>query len=823
MISPDDDPPTTSAPYLIVDWRDPRPPVQGGDAPAANVLAKLGGESGLARLLEEAGRRGIDVAQDSKLRLATLLARYAEAGLSFSGGEEAGVVVAGVLARTSGDEMALRQMVRDAWDRPATPPAVVTTPPPEDPAVARARRAARNASWRRAALLAAAAVAATGAAALAWRLLPAMSAGGATTAGASEPLALAPDATIADLLLRLMALLPFLLAAWIVWERRPTDAAPGIAEAAGGIPRWLPGAGELPLFASLAARRSLERLRRPLRIRSRRIDVGRSLRATARAGGVPRLHFEERRVAIECVVLVERAGRTDHVAALGVRLARRLREAGAQVARYEFSGSPSFVARIEENSGTRGAPVAFDRFTAAHARARLLLVSSGDAFLDPRSLALVKSHAQALDAFAQVYLLSPAPRRHAEGRMRLGGMGEAAFRAAMAERAFGEAGARVVAADEDGIAAVAASALAISGEDGDPASRAPDLPDRLLAQLDAHPPLYLAEHTLDPAPDNGADAPLATRELSETEVSELVAALRAHMGTRAAFRLLAAVLIYPRLHPDLTAAIARALSAPAPVGRGGALEPAGPELTTDLYLRIARLPWSRGTKAPAWLRLALARALTDAERAAVAGALDKVTTQLAPDPAPRDPERVLLTPDDGTRIGHPSGVPAADPVFAAFRDADDPLHIAILAPRLAEGRTRAPASPARRWAIGALLAAGAGAYLYAQALVAVLAAPGEVLRGWAASFFGAIVAWMPSVFGSQIDATICSFVAILLSVLWLLFPFRIALPARTYREPDMEAVGRVAGAFAADGRARAREWLADAATRLRGNARPEAK
>ncbi|MFG1329866.1 hypothetical protein V5F41_01285 [Xanthobacter autotrophicus] len=802
-----------------------------GSGATASLLGGLGGEAGLSRLLREAEHRQIDVAQDSKLRLAEVLARYADAGLAFADGEEAGVVVAGVLARSSRDERALRELVRGAW-RTGHPTGIAHLsqpepssrgPEPEDPAVAAARRAAQR---RRAALAAGLMLLTAGTAALLWWGLR----GGAPTPVITDaqpavvPLAL--DTAIADLLLRAAVALPALIAAWIVWERRRVAADDEDAPSPGAIARWLPETPGLVLFTSLAVRRSLEQLRRPLRIRSRRLDVRRSVCATAQAGGVPRLHFEERRVALDCVVLVERAGRTDHVAALGVQLAGRLREAGAPVMHYEFSGSPALVTRIEPGSGTRGAPVPFERFAFSHARARLLLVSSGNAFLDPRTLALSKFHREALDAFAQVYLLSPAPRRSVGGRLRQGGAGEAAFRSGMAERAFGHAGARVVAADAAGIAAVAASALAPPGDDGALADETPDLPDRLVSALDTRLPLYLAEHALPSAPDNGADAPLATAELSNAEVSELVASLRGYMGSRAAFRLLTAVLIFPRLHPDLTAAIATALAAPAPVGRGGAMEPLGPRLTEDLYLRIARLPWGRETKAPAWLRLALARALTDVERTAVAQALDRVTAQLAADPQSRDPERVVLTPDDSARIGHPAGLPARDPVFAAFRSAGDPLHIGILAPRLADGRADAPASAARRGAIGALVLVAAAGYVFAETIIAelgtLLSGPATIVLGWATSLFAAIAALLPSGLGNTAGDIFVA-LALLIGLLWLLFPYRIALATRTYREPDPEAVNQFLNDVATRAGVRAREWLEDAGRRLRGTRRPEVK
>ncbi|MFG1227178.1 hypothetical protein [Xanthobacter wiegelii] len=782
----------------------------------------------LARLLEEARRRDIDVAQDSKLRLALLLTRYAEAGLAFADAEEAGVAIAGVLARSTRDERALRELVAELWHPPRSQPP--EDDKPKDPAVVAVRKA-KCAAWVRTAGLSLAPVVLVACIGIAlWWYF------GSLPVPVPPPLRsetefppLAPSKVFTDLLLRIALAAPCLLAAWIIWMRRPTEAVPDAAPRPGAIARWLPQARGLPLFSGLAVRRNLERLRRPLRIRSRRIDVKRSIRATARAGGVPCLSFEERRVALDCVVLVERAGRTDHVAALGGRLAAVLRDAGAQVLHYEFTGSPATVARIEDKSGARGAPVAFDRFAADHARARLLMLSSGSAFLDPRTPALAQPYRDALDAFAQVYLLSPAPRRFAGGRMRLGGAGEAAFRTAMAERAFGFAGARVVSADPDGIAAVAASALAPPGDDGEAAPEIPDLPDRLLATLDARPTLYRADHPQPAAPDNGADTALATEEMTGAEVAGLVAALRSHMGSRPAFRLLVAVLIYPRLHPDLTVAIAESLSTPSDsdFGEGGLGEPAGTPLTEDIYLRIARLPWGQQTKAPAWLRLALARALTDPERMAVARALDRVTQKLAPNPATADPERVVLTPDDAARIGHPDGVPSADPVFEAFRTDGSPLHVSVLAPRTGNSRLTPPLTVGRWAAIASLAVASAGTYLYAQAIVTgltpMLAGPAAALLAGAASVFGGIAGLLPGVFASETAGRIYLGLALLLGLLWLLFPFRIPLKPRTYREPDVEAINRVVGNTRAAAKVRATQWLDDAGQRLRGSRRPEVK
>ncbi|MFG1275703.1 hypothetical protein [Xanthobacter flavus] len=802
---------------------------------ATSETAEAGTGGFLARLLEEARRRDIDVAQDSKLRLALLLARYAEAGLAFADAEEAGVAISGVLARSTRDERALRGLVAELWRPPCSPPpdSETTQPPataPKDPAV-EAMGKQKWAAWLRTAalLLAPVALLACFGVAAWWYFgsLPPPVPPPPPPGTKLAPLALSKVFT--DLLLRMGLAAPFPLAAWIIWMRRPTEPVPDAAPGPGAIARWLPEARGLPLFSGLAVRRNLERLRRPLRIRSRRIDVKRSIRATARAGGVPCLSFEERRVALDCVVLVERAGRTDHVAALGGRLAAVLREAGAQVLHYEFTGSPTTVTRIEDKSGARSAPVAFDRFAADHARSRLLMLSTGSAFLDPRTLTLAQPYHDALDAFAQVYLLSPAPRRFAGGRMRLGGTGEAAFRTAMAERAFGFAGARVAAADPDGIAAVAASALTPPGDDGEAAPETPDLPDRLLATLDARPTLYRADHPLPAAPDNGADTALATEEMTGAEVAGLVAALRSHMGSRPAFRLLVAVLIYPRLHPDLTVAIAESLSTPSDsdFGEGGLGEPAGTPLTEDLYLRIARLPWGRQTKAPAWLRLALARALTDAERMAVARALDRVTQKLAPNPATADPERVVLTPDDAARIGHPDGVPSADPVFEAFRTDGSPLHVSVLAPRTGNSRLTPPLTVGRWAAIASLAVAGAGAYLYAEAIVTgltpMLAGPTAALLAGAESVFGGIVAHLPSVFGDETDARICIDLALLIGLIWLLFPCRISLLPRPYRGPNVEAIDSLASDATAAAKVRVAEWLDDTGRRLHGYSRSEEK
>ncbi len=91
---------------------------------------------------------------------------------------------------------------------------------------------------------------------------------------------------------------------------------------------------------------------------------------------------------------------------------------------------------------------------------------------------------------------------------------------------------------------------------------------------------------------------LGERSPTPRQIAALLTDLKSALG-RHAFLYLAALAVFPALHPKLTLALGRALSD----GHGHSL------LTEQTLALLCRVPWLRHGRMPDWLRLALVRDL----------------------------------------------------------------------------------------------------------------------------------------------------------------------------------------------------------------------
>lgn len=136
------------------------------------------------------------------------------------------------------------------------------------------------------------------------------------------------------------------------------------------------------LFPTAVVRRAGRILRRPVGIVGTRIDVLRSVKASVAAYGYPILKSALVSRTPDCLMLVERQSQSDHLSALADALAKRLRDGGADLFRYEFRSSPDVLEAVGRRFG--GHPVlSLAALARRHPGARVIVVSTGRGFFEP--------------------------------------------------------------------------------------------------------------------------------------------------------------------------------------------------------------------------------------------------------------------------------------------------------------------------------------------------------------------------------------------------------------------------------------------------------
>ncbi len=314
------------------------------------------------------------------------------------------------------------------------------------------------------------------------------------------------------------------------------------------------------LFTTPALREALKRLHAPVLVPTRRLDAAATVRATACSGGLFRPVWQQRRRVPDCVVLLDHTHGADHMAGLGLQAVERLRQAGLEVARYDYRRDPRRL------MGEDGRWHGLAQVAARHEGARLLVIGEAASLINPLSGTLY-GWTDALELWPQRGLLGT--RRP-----------PTAWRAALAARQF-----RVADLGSAGLLQVVAWFSPVPLEP----TAAPAESLRLLPRL-----LQDDARWLQPmAP------PQAEREA-------LLRTLRDYLGADG-WLLLAAMAAYPQLHWGLTHALDLGLFR----------EQTAAQRERRL-LSVARLPWCRAGNVPDWLREALRDELapTEIERVA---------------------------------------------------------------------------------------------------------------------------------------------------------------------------------------------------------------
>ncbi len=321
------------------------------------------------------------------------------------------------------------------------------------------------------------------------------------------------------------------------------------------------------LFDSPAFRHDLGMLRRHQPVESRKLHIGRSVRATVRAGGRPMLQFGMRPMTPDYVLLADRHSPRDLLPLIGDVLRQRMAEERISAAHYEYYIDARRLSRlwpVRDHQSTSLADL-----SAKHAKSRLMLLAERHDCLDQDGDA--KSWLRDLALFESPVLLNAGPISDRAASMKI----------------TGDLDLLVVPATPEGL-------LAYSGRVCGRNEHLPRVPAEsdadFIGRLSREKHLVLDEE----APDT-------------LEIDAMLIDLARALGSDA-MRLLRMVAVLPVVEPAFTLLLTTRIAAP----EGNALE--------KLLLSVARLPWMRTGYMPLWLRRALVRGLAPEDLNAAAEA-----------------------------------------------------------------------------------------------------------------------------------------------------------------------------------------------------------
>nr|VFK38624.1 MAG: Formylglycine-generating enzyme, required for sulfatase activity, contains SUMF1/FGE domain [Candidatus Kentron sp. SD] len=328
---------------------------------------------------------------------------------------------------------------------------------------------------------------------------------------------------------------------------------------------------DLDLFGALPVQTTFRRLHRPVRYPTRRLaERATVLESVRRAGLFTPVYREHPRVP-RIIVLVENRYGADPVTGLGALVVERLRTAGFTVHRYDYRGSPRAVWEIGKKPEESGGRHTLSDVAYRYPNSRVLLIGDPTTLLDPWG-----EHAKRWVSEFQIW-----PDRAILGARLDAGNGRGGW-----EKILGDAGFMVALLGSDGLIE-----LGKNFSDGDRAdTRKPATP---LPEALRHP----SARWLQPIPPDAR------------EQSRLLRILRRFLGEDG-FYLLAAIVVYPRLHWGLLRIMEYSLFP----GTKNDPDPEPREREMRL-LRLMQLPWFPRGWLPDWLRKALIHAL-DADRRA---------------------------------------------------------------------------------------------------------------------------------------------------------------------------------------------------------------
>lgn len=132
---------------------------------------------------------------------------------------------------------------------------------------------------------------------------------------------------------------------------------------------------DTPLFEGVTSELAARDFARPRRLLSEKLDIDRTVDATARAAGATQLVFETRSLTPSYVIMVEEAGRHDHLARLGDILVSRLSDAGVHAESYHILHSELVRDRNDRILN-------LDEVADRHHDYRLLMLGPGENVLD---------------------------------------------------------------------------------------------------------------------------------------------------------------------------------------------------------------------------------------------------------------------------------------------------------------------------------------------------------------------------------------------------------------------------------------------------------
>lgn len=314
-----------------------------------------------------------------------------------------------------------------------------------------------------------------------------------------------------------------------------------------------------------ALRLALQSMRTHRLVPSRAIDARASIRATTGAAGAPRFVRGRRLRLPEYPLLVERRAARDHLPLLGGSLAAHLDIEEVPHSLYVFDGDPRYL-RTDDQLST---PMSLAELASRHDEDILVILSDGECLLDP-FLGHLLPWTNELQNWHVVVLLTPVPRHRWTWR----------------ERRLTSGGLVVLPATHEGLVTFGAFI------------RAQSRPPRLAFERPAARPSPIASE------GNRALQWHTDVTPSGDECDRVVEAISMELSRRA-FELTCVLALFPELRPDLTLHMAASLRD----------KTDGPLIGGPDFAAMAALPWFRVGRMPNWLRLTLARMLSESRAA----------------------------------------------------------------------------------------------------------------------------------------------------------------------------------------------------------------
>gem|GEM_PF-2518570 len=310
-------------------------------------------------------------------------------------------------------------------------------------------------------------------------------------------------------------------------------------------------------------RHALQGMRTYRVTRSNTPDVCASVRATAKAGGFPRLLFGNRARLPDYPVLVETRSGRDHLPEIAMAIGERLTKEGVPYSLYRFDTDPLLL----RTDSKVPMPVSLADLASRYDKDVLILLADVDCLLDPMS-GLPRTWVYELEDWRRVVVMTPlSPRRWSWRQLRV----------AMA-------GIRVLHASPAGVIALGEMLRAnVAGVN--PLLLRPPARLGILSRDGGRAPCWHSDNA--PAGDD-RDA--------------VMQAIQMDLSPRL-FELLCVLALFPELRPDLTLHVAATL-------RGADGRSAFDEAD---YATLCALPWFRVGRIPQWLRCDLVGTLSPVE------------------------------------------------------------------------------------------------------------------------------------------------------------------------------------------------------------------